>query len=198
VNGYNTYIFKTLEDFMRKNTDSDSKKVLRVINIYERLNKGEFLTKKGLANQYSVDEKTIQRDFKDIRTYLANESETYLEYNRRKKAYILVRDGHEWLTNKEVMAMCKILLESRAFNKEELTTLINKLLIQTTDTDRKKVHELIKNEEANYIPLKHNEYLMDRIWEMSEFIKEKKISETSRYNVFRILFLSYCLFCGWQ
>lgn len=158
-----------------KNVDSDGKKGFRLLNIYERLNRGEKLIKKDLADDFGVDGKTIQRDFDDIRTYLSTESNTYLEYNRSKKAYILVRDEHEWLTNREVMAMCKILLESRAFNKEELNTLINKLIMQTAEGDRKKVKELIKNEKANYIPLKHEEYLMDRIWEISEFIEKKNI-----------------------
>ena len=158
-----------------KFADSDNKKGFRLLNIYERLNKGEELTKQEVADDFGVDGKTIQRDFDDIRTYLSNEANSYLEYNRSKKAYVLVRNEHEWLTNKEVMAMCKILLESRAFNEEELNLLINKLIMQTAESDRKKVKEIIKSEKAKYIPLKHNKYLMDRIWEISEFIEKKNI-----------------------
>ena len=157
------------------NPVSDSKKSLRILNIYERINKGESLVKKDLADEFHVDEKTIQRDLDDIRIYLSKESNTLLEYNRSEKAYLLERDEREWFTNKEVMALCKILLESRAFNKEELDALIDKLLIQTNKKDREKVEDLVKNERYHYIPLKHGEYLMDRIWEISNFINEKNI-----------------------
>jgi len=159
---------------MGKKRDTDSKKALRILNIYERLNRGEDVVKKNLANHFSVDGKTIQRDLKDIRTYLSKETTTTLEYSRKKESYILIRDDREWLTKKEVMAMCKILLESRAFNEDELNILIDKLLLQTVDSDRKLVKELIKNERRYYVPLRHEEYLMDRIWEMSEFIEKKQ------------------------
>jgi predicted DNA-binding transcriptional regulator YafY len=146
-----------------------------MIKLYERLNRGEAVNKETLAKDFSKSEKTIQRYIDELRDYLAVEGDISIDYNRKNNEYRLIRGYQDWLTNKEVLAMCKILLESRAFNKEELTTLVNKLLMQTTKTDRKKVKELIKNEEANYIPLKHGEHVMDRIWEVSKFIEKKNI-----------------------
>ena len=40
--------------------------------IFERLNKGEHLSKRDLTNYYGVGEKTIPRDIDDIRNYLAD------------------------------------------------------------------------------------------------------------------------------
>ena len=40
----------------------DTSKTFRMLNIYERLNKGETLSKDRLSLEYNVNEKTIQRD----------------------------------------------------------------------------------------------------------------------------------------
>ena len=40
-------------------------KGFRLLSIYERLNKGEILHKTELAEQFSVSEKTVQRDIDD-------------------------------------------------------------------------------------------------------------------------------------
>lgn len=42
-------------------------KSFRLINMYERLNKGEILYKKELANLFCVSEKTLLRDISDLR-----------------------------------------------------------------------------------------------------------------------------------
>jgi len=39
-------------------------KTYRMLNLYERLNKGEIRSKQNLSTLYEVDEKTIQRDMK--------------------------------------------------------------------------------------------------------------------------------------
>ncbi len=70
------------------------------------------------------------------------------------------------VTNEEVLALCKIHLESCAFQKEELNGIIGKLMSQVVPNDRKTVDEILKNELCQYIPLKHNKKLLSPIWEM--------------------------------
>jgi len=115
--------------------DYNGNKAFRILSIYERLNKGEFLVKVQLAKYYGVTLKTIQRDIEDLRAYFAEthfaENEVAIKYDKTRNGYYLVKFEREWLTNEEVMALCKILLESRAFCQEELNILINKLLIQS-------------------------------------------------------------------
>ena len=45
-------------------------KGFRMLNIYERLNKGEKLSKEQLADEYQVSPKSIQRDIDDLRAYI--------------------------------------------------------------------------------------------------------------------------------
>lgn len=154
-------------------------KGFRLLNIYERLNKGELLTKDKMAIEFGVSEKTIQRDIDDLRAYLVethfSEKEVLIKYDKSKGGYYLVRFEREWLTNKEVLALCKILLESRAFQKEELNGIIKKLMSQVVPNDRKTVNEIVKNELFQYIPLKHNKKLLSPIWELSQFISKQEI-----------------------
>ncbi|AVP65974.1 WYL domain-containing protein [Clostridium botulinum] len=154
-------------------------KGFRLLSIYERLNKGELLTKDKMAIEFGVSEKTIQRDIDDLRAYLAEthfvETEVLIKYDKSKGGYYLVRFEREWLTNEEVLALCKILLESRAFQKEELNGIIEKLMSQVVPNDKKTVNEIVKNELFQYIPLKHNKKLLSPIWELSQFISKQEI-----------------------
>lgn len=151
----------------------------RILNIYERLNKGEEISKEKLATEFGVSTKSIQRDIESLRAYISNmhfdESDTTIKYNKVKNCYYLVRLERDWLTNEETLAMCKILLESRAFNKEELTQLIEKLIMQISPTDRHIAQQIIKSELFNYIPLQHNQALLTPIWQMSKYITEQRI-----------------------
>lgn len=159
--------------------DFNGNKGFRLLSIYEMLNKGELLKKADLAEQYGVTEKTIQRDIDDLRAYLTctyfDEGEVSITYDRIRLGYYLVRMEREWLTNEEVLAVCKVLLESRAFCKAELETLVRKLLVQVTPHDRKQVEEMIRNEQFYYIPLQHGKKLLTTIWELSQYITKHEV-----------------------
>ena len=118
---------------MNLRIDYNGNKGFRLLSIYERLIKGEAIAKAQLADSFGVTQKTIQRDIDDLRAYLAEthmaENDIAIKYDRVRNVYYLVRFEREWFTNEEVIALCKILLESRAFCKDELNGLISKLLI---------------------------------------------------------------------
>ncbi|MDD6061095.1 MAG: WYL domain-containing protein [Oscillospiraceae bacterium] len=151
-----------------------AEKSFRLLNMYERLNKGERLYKQSLADAYGVSLKTVQRDMDDLRAYIAelhgDEAEMTLTYDRAGNCYTLVRQEREWMTNEEALALCKILLESRAFPKQELSRLVEKLIAQIAPADRAVAEELIRNEMFNYIPPHHGKALLAPIWELSRYI----------------------------
>ena len=105
-----------------------------------------------------------------------------LKYDKVKKGYYLVRFEREWLTNEEVISLCKIVLESRAFCKEELNSLISKLLTQVVPNDRKKIEDMIRNEQHHYVPLQHGKHLFSILWELSQLITN---SELTRFTYTR-------------
>ena len=163
--------------------DFSANKGFRLLSMYERLNKGEELNKQNLADKFSVSMKTVQRDIDDLRAYLAethfDEFETAIKYSKARDSYYLVRLEREWMTNKEALAVCKILLESRAFNKDELTELIQKLIMQISPQNRAVAEQIIKSEYFNYIPLQHGKDLLNTIWQLSEYIVNQKVIEFS-------------------
>lgn len=156
-----------------------SNKSFRLINIYERLNKGEILNKNKIAEIFGVTPKTIQRDIDDLRAYLAethyNESDVAIKYSRAQDGYYLIKLEREWLVNQEVIAILKIILESRAFCKKELDVLINKLLAQVTPNDRKIVEKIIKSEQTQYIQLQHGKEILNTLWKLSQMTTDNKI-----------------------
>lgn len=164
---------------MNLSLDYKGNKGFRLLNIYERLNKGEVVCKEELARNFGVSLKTIQRDIDDLRAYLTEahftEIEATIKYDKAKNGYYLVRLEREWFTNEEVLALAKILLESRAFRKDELSELMKKLLMQTSDKDRKTVEDIIHGEYMSYIPPRHNKLLLSLVWNLSAIVKFHKI-----------------------
>ncbi len=157
----------------------DNAKTFRLLNLYERLNRGEIVNKKEFADTFGTSEKSIQRDIEDLRTYLAesyeNGDEITVAYDASKKGYYLKKSDEEFLTNEEILGISKILLESRAYNKAELDKLINKLLSQASEAGKINIKDLILNEKFHYIPLKHGKPLLKHIWQLSEYITNKEI-----------------------
>ena len=159
--------------------DYKNNKVSRILDLNERLLKGEYLSKDDMVNNYRISKKTAQRDIDELRNYLAEkhnyEAEVEIAYDRGKNAYYIVKHEREWFTNQEILAMSKILLESRAFAKGELKILMDKLLLQVMPKDKKVVEQIIRSEHACYVPLKHNKNLFAVLWDLSQSIVARKM-----------------------
>ena len=101
----------------------------RMLEIFFRALRGEQISLKQLAEEYQVSTKSINRDISEIQDFLTEHRELMqnaeLAYSQREKAYIMTSD--EFLKNKELFAVVKVLLGSRCFSKDEILTLISKL-----------------------------------------------------------------------
>ena len=105
----------------------------RTLQIYEKLADGYIVNKTEEAARYGVSERSIQRDIDNIRTFLHDDSERIgvinsIVYDKEAKGYRLKTLYNMRLKDCEVLALCKILLDSRAFTKEEMTTMLDKLI----------------------------------------------------------------------
>ncbi|MCC8110920.1 MAG: HTH domain-containing protein [Ruminococcus sp.] len=98
----------------------------RVLEIFMRSLRGEFISIKSLAKEYEVSIKSISRDISKIQNFLVEHRELMqnaeLTYSYKDKFYRLSND--EFLKNKELFALVKILLGSRALSKDEILTVI--------------------------------------------------------------------------
>ena len=127
----------------------DNGKIQRILGIYTRLLNGYLVNKAEEAQNYGVNERTIQRDIDDIRNFLELDVENTgiinsIVYNRTDKGYRLEQIYQIKLTNSEVLAICKILLDSRALRKEEMSDILDKLIsCCVPENNQKLVKELI-------------------------------------------------------
>ncbi len=155
----------------------------RQVYIFQQLLDGNILNKQQLADKFTVDPRAIQRDISDLNAYLTNEESYYqITYSRSQKGYVLNSDQHE-LTSKEVLLLVKILLASRALNNHETQSTINGLLNLIKSSERQAVKPLVQNELTFYTPLAHQEPLLNKIWQLSQYItKQQQITITYRRN----------------
>lgn len=158
-------------------------KVVRVLDIYNKLISGAVINKSDEARYYNVNERSIQRDIDDIRSYLDRQVEktgiiNSVIYDRNSKGYKLERVHKMKLTNCEILAICKILLDSRAFTKKEMGEMIDKLMKCCVSKENQKVVEdLIINEEFHYIEPNHKTVFLDKLWSIGQAIYNNQIIE---------------------
>lgn len=158
-------------------------KAERILSIYTRLLKGQRVNRLEEAFKYKVSERTIQRDIDDIRNFLAGSS-IYNEvvYNSNQESYILINGENSNFNNSEILTICKILLSSRAFSKNKIEEILDKLILFCSSSDNKKlINSMIKNEIYHYIELKENVNL-DNIWILSEAIYNKRYIEIDYFR----------------
>lgn len=144
----------------------------RILEIYSRLLSGEIVRKVELAEEYGVNPRSIQRDIDSIRDFYANRTAqtgeaAEIRYDRTKKGFRLVSLRTITLTNAELFAVFKILIESRSLCKEEMEHIVQELIEAClTANERKKMADLIRNELFHYVEPRHQKMLIDRIWEL--------------------------------
>lgn len=163
--------------------ESSMDKVGRVLDLYQRLMDGEIVKKSQAAKMYSVSERSIQRDIEDINNYLSMETGRSGVLNsvisdNRKNGYRLEQYYNMKLTNSEILAICKILLDSRAFTKEEMTSMLSRLIDCCVPKESKKlVQDLISNEEFHYVELTHKSVFIDKMWDIGQAIHQSRYIE---------------------
>ena len=117
---------------------AETDKNTRILELHTMLTRGECLRKKDLAQRFGVTEKSIQRDIEDLRDFFTRSGEPrVLAYDAKERAYVLRADKALALTNSEVLAVAKILLESRSMVKDEMFPILDKLVRCCTPKERK-------------------------------------------------------------
>ncbi len=152
-------------------------KMDRILSLYTKLRAGCCIRPTDEAFRHGVTVRSIQRDIKDIQAYLFRQddgaSPVYaVEYDRRQKGYVLNRLDQSGFTNGEILAICKILLDSRAFTKKEMTDMLNKVVSHCVSPENQAViRRLIKNEAFHYIEPHHKTVFIDKLWTIGQAIR---------------------------
>lgn len=153
----------------------------RALAMYLRLSGGQVINKEEEAKRYGVSTRTIGRDLELIKECLSDcHTETgeiqEIEYDKKRGGHVLVTKKNSRFTNSEILALSKILLESRAFTKQEMDGMMEKLLSCCVPRENYQiVKELILNEQFHYVEPHHKTVFMDKMWELGVAIKEHKV-----------------------
>lgn len=151
----------------------------RVLAIYSRLVGGAVLNKADLAQQFHVTQRSIQRDIESLRCFFAEqELPQDIVYDKRSRGYRLIDNAQKKLSNSEVLAVCKILLESRSMVTDEMMPLLDRLIDCCVPEQNKAiVQSLVANERFHYVPPHHGKRLLNGLWEIGQAVRNHQVME---------------------
>ena len=151
----------------------------RILTIYDELHQGKHLSKAELAQRFGITPRSVQRDMETLRAFLAEQGlPQELVYDRKEHAYHMVNSIPRGLTNSEILAVCKILLESRSMLKEEMIPILDKLLDCCVPEESKRlVSELLANEKFLYVEPHHGKMILPGLWDLGQAIQQHKVLE---------------------
>ena len=157
---------------------SDAKSA-RLLAIYSRLTSGEVLKKADLAQHYQVTQRSIQRDIGALRQFLSDQMLMQdIIYDSKAKGYRLTNTIPRGLTNSEILAVCKVLLDSRSLKRDEMLPILDKLIECCVPAEnRKAVERLISNEKFHYIEPHHGKPILEGLWELGLAIQQQRVIE---------------------
>lgn len=159
--------------------DATAVKSERLLQIYSRLVSGEILKKKELAQHFHVTERSIQRDIEALRCFFAEEGLLQdVVYDKKAHGYRMENPALRTLENSEILAVCKILLESRSMRRDEMFPILDKLIACCVpERNRKAVQELLANEKQHYIEPHHGQPVLNGMWELGQAIQNHQMAE---------------------
>ena len=154
-------------------------KSARLLSIYARLLNGRVLNKQELAQEFGVTARSIQRDLESLRSFLSNEMLGQdVVYDRAAGGYRLTKTQPKGLTNGEILAVCKILLESRSMCRSEMLPILDKLVDCCVPEENKRaVQRMIGNEKLLYIEPHHGQPILQGLWELGQAVQQKRVLE---------------------
>jgi len=157
---------------------SDAKSA-RMLAIYTRLAAGEILSKTELAVCYNVTVRSIQRDIESLRHFLAEQGLTQeIVRDPDSGGYKLTEARPKGFTNSEILAVCKILLESRSMRRDEMMPILDKLIACCVPVEcRREVSALVSNEKFHYIEPHHRKPVLNGLWEIGQAIQTHRVVE---------------------
>lgn len=156
-----------------------SNKMERILGIYTKLIEGYVVNKYEEAVRFGVNERSIERDIEDIRKYFDKDIDSNYHnaviYNKNIGGYVLEHIYAKKFNQGEILAICKILLDSRAFPKEIMVEMLDKLISSMVEKhDQKEIIDLIRNEEFHYVNLTNQSDFINDLWCIGKAIGQNK------------------------
>ena len=147
----------------------------RVLSLFCRLLRRERLHIENVALEYHMNERSIARDFRTIRTVLAElHEDSELIFDRNDRSYSLSHGERENFSGMDIMMLLKVLIGSRALRQDELMGLVNAMRSLLPYRDRRELHHAIEDELRNYIEPLHHKSIIKMQWDLNHCIVERQ------------------------
>lgn len=158
---------------------SNEAKSARLLVIYSELAGGAILKKSELSQRFHITERSVQRDMESLRCFFEEQMLAQdIVYDSRAKGYRLTNTVPTGLSNSEILAVCKILLESRSMVREEMTPILDKLIDCCVPAESKRaVQELLANEKFLYVEPHHGRSVLPGLWDLGQAVQKHKVLE---------------------
>lgn len=159
----------------------EDRKIERILRLWGMLSHGRAVSRGELTEQLNVDARTISRYFADLRKYLEELEKVdgisrTIIYDKNEKKYRIEEMSGNFISNGELLGICKILLASRAFQGKTIKSLLERLLQTAVSMkDKEQISECIKKELFGYVTPKHKEPSMDNLWCIAEAVDRHHI-----------------------
>lgn len=163
-------------------------KVDRLLEIFYRAMKGEAISAQKLAKEYGVSSRSISRDLTDLKMFLSDHRDVVgnaeLIYSSADHCYRL--DIDNFISNKELLLITKVLIGAKVLNDSDLLKLIGKLKAHTSVGDRKSLEAMMHKELYHYTSIKFDcQSLLDNLWTISQCIGVKQPISITYYRMDR-------------
>lgn len=150
-------------------------KAERILLVFCRLLKHEWLNKTSLALEFNTTERTIERDMQSIRAVLSEaRSPAVLLWDRQKGSYILSHYQHRPLQSMEALTILKILLGSRALRLDEMEGLVQALCVLLSPRDETEFSQLLEEELDGYHEPAHHQAIIKTQWDLQQCIRDHR------------------------
>ncbi len=161
----------------------DESKSNRILCLYDELRAGKAIDKAAWAKAHNVCERSVRRDLDTIQQYLCDKSRSDADLEdmnlirrKGKGKYGIANLENSFLSEGELLAICKILIESRAFSKDTLQSLVERLLQSVVSAEGKdRIQAYISNELFNYQTPAHKDLEGGFLWTIAQAIENRRI-----------------------
>lgn len=163
-------------------------KLYRILSIFFRGIKGEDLSVMALANEFGVSKKTITRDINDLKSFFSDHRDTLgyteIKYSYQQRTYRFYFEN--FILDKELLAMVKILIASRALSGQDMVSLVDKLKRLSSCNDKKMINKMVNKELYHYVGIGSDiPHVIDRLWQISSEIESGREITITYYKMDR-------------
>lgn len=145
----------------------------RPLHLALRLLPGSNVSSEQWASENKIDIRTVQRDIIKLREAIQSENfPVEIHKNSITKHISLSRKNT--FDSPAALTLAKLVLASRAFNKDEMEQLIVSILGMMSTDEADQIRTTLRNEQIAYTPVTHHKDLINLIWDISGYIDAKQ------------------------